>query len=405
MPYAGWFGVLDVSRKDFLPAFLLLFNAFTWVYMTFLMIDKFQKVFNLPTSEAIIIQLIFSLSVIGSSIISSISFHKQRLQFLYAWMILGAASSLLPLLLVAIPYVWSFALGFSLGVGMPVCLTYFADSSTVENRGSRGGLIFLAIYLVAALATIVFTLFDLTVGFVLLSVWRAAGLVLLILLKPQEIVDTEKKKKVNFSEVLKDKSFLLYLIPWIMFWLIDRFERPVFGNYLGNPLISSALMMGPIISSFSAFAGGLLADRIGRKKVIIGGFVALGLAYAVIGIAPDALISWYFYTIADGIAWGILLATFLFTLWGDLSQFGGREKYYVIGGTPFYFISVMELLLGSYAVQIPAYAAFSLASFFLFIAVLPLLYAPETLPQKHIELRQLRGYIEQARKIKEKAPA
>jgi MFS family permease len=164
-------------------------------------------------------------------------------------------------------------------------------------------------------------------------------------------------------------------------------------------------MMGPIISSFSAFLGGLLSDRIGRKKVIIGGFVALGLAYAVIGIAPNELTSWYFYTAADGVAWGILLATFLFTVWGDLSQFGGREKYYVIGGTPFYFINVMELLLGSYAVQIHPYTAFSLASFFLFIAVLPLLYAPETLPQKHVELRRLKGYIEQARKIKEKAAA
>jgi hypothetical protein len=111
---------------------------------------------------------------------------------------------------------------------------------------------------------------------------------------------------------------------------------------------------------------------------------------------------WYFYTAVDGIAWGILMVTFLLTIWGDLSQFGGREKYYVIGAAPFHLTRAMEPLLTSYATQIPANAAFSLASLFLFIAVLPLLYAPETLPEKKIELRRLKGYIEQAKKTREK---
>jgi hypothetical protein len=43
-----------------------------------------------------------------------------------------------------------------------------------------------------------------------------------------------------------------------------------------------------------------------------------------------------------------------------------------------------------------------LASFFLFVAVLPLIYAPETLPEKKMELRRLRSFAEEARKAKEK---
>jgi hypothetical protein len=47
-------------------------------------------------------------------------------------------------------------------------------------------------------------------------------------------------------------------------------------------------------------------------------------------------------------------------------------------------------------------AAFSIAGFFLFLAVLPLMYAPETLPERKIRLRQLRSYVEAAKKVREK---
>ena len=45
--------------------------------------------------------------------------------------------------------------------------------------------------------------------------------------------------------------------------------------------------------------------------------------------------------------------------------------------------------------------AFSLASFFLFVAVMPLVFAPETLPEKKIELRRLKKFADEATRIKE----
>jgi len=140
---------------------------------------------------------------------------------------------------------------------------------------------------------------------------------------------------------------------------------------------------------------------VGRKRVVIYGFVALGLAYAAIGIAPMLQFSWFFYVVIDAIAWGILLMIFILTLWGDLSQPGVREKYYVIGNTPFYLAALMQLFLAPYVKFIPPYAAFSLASFFLFVAVLPLLYAIETLPEKKMEARRLKDYAQSAMKFRE----
>ncbi len=49
-----------------------------------------------------------------------------------------------------------------------------------------------------------------------------------------------------------------------------------------------------------------------------------------------------------------------------------------------------------------ATTAFSLASFFLFVAVLPLMYANETLSEKRVKEMELKSYLEKAKKVKDK---
>ena len=191
-----------------------------------------------------------------------------------------------------------------------------------------------------------------------------------------------------------------------MFCLVDRFETPIQRNFLGDHYGPIAVL-GPIIGSLSAFVGGLLSDRIGRKRTVLYGFVSLGIAYAVIGIVswqnPSAqLILWYLSLSVLSISAGIVWVLFIMILWGDLSQSGAREKYYAIGTIPFFLTNIIQLYSAEYVTLIPETSAFSLAAFFLFLAVLPLLYAPETLPERKIELRRLRKYVDGAKKISEK---
>jgi hypothetical protein len=83
-----------------------------------------------------------------------------------------------------------------------------------------------------------------------------------------------------------------------------------------------------------------------------------------------------------------------------LSQSGSREKYYALGSVPFFLSYIIP-----YFVDLPSNdlgAAFSVAAFFLFVAILPLISAPETLPEKKMELRRLRNFAEEAQKAKEK---
>jgi len=399
----SWLSRVVTPRKDFLGVFILLLNAFTWYYMAVLIIDSYLKVFSPSATEILTLWSTYYGSVIISSIIGSMIPTRSKIRFLHLWMLIGIVSSFLPALSFIPPQMWTFALGFTFGLGMPACLNYFANHSTIENRGKTGGIIFLSFSLGAALLAVAFTQLSLITGVFVLAIWRGMGLVAFIPFRVNPSNKVEKKEHVSFRQVVTNRSFRLYIVAWTIFNLIDRFEWALWGRRL-DPSLNTVAVIGPVLGAVAAFIAGALSDRVGRKRIIIGGFVALGLAYGVLGIAPSMLFlfSWYLYLVVDGIAWGILFVTFLLTLWGDLSLGGGSEKYYAIGIAPYYFTGIMESIVTATVLEIPEYAAFSLASIFLFIAVLPLLFAPETLPEKKIEIRRLRGYLEHAKKLREK---
>ena len=398
-------GESSIIRKGFFIVFILLFNAFVWFYMTLTIIDGALSILSVTYAQNFIIWTAYYVAIVVSSIVGSFLSSKiGRLNLLYFWIILGVLTSLLPALLgnstVIHILVVCVLLGVSFGLGMPSCFAYFADWTLIENRGRTGGTILLITNLIAPLFAILFGMFNLIANSMIFTLWRATGLIIFFL-GPEEKTVSETKKNASFVSILRDKSFLFYFVAWFMFCFIDRFERPILRPFFGD-FHYLILMISPIIGSLSAFIAGLLSDQIGRKRIVLYGFISLGIAYAVIGMASDSVVSWYFYLAIDGIATGMLIVTFILILWGDLSQPGTREKYYAIGISPLYLTGITQLLSAPYVMLIPATSAFSVAAFFLFIAVLPILYAPETLPEKKIELRQLKKYIEKAKKVKDK---
>ena len=99
---------------------------------------------------------------------------------------------------------------------------------------------------------------------------------------------------------------------------------------------------------------------------------------------------------------GILYVTFIYVIWGDISEGKNSEKYYLLGGLPFLFSGITEALVQPFVKYIPISTSFSFASFFLFVAIIPLLYAPETLPEKAMKDRDLKSYLEKAQKLVQK---
>ncbi len=392
----------SILRKDLFLAFFLLFNAFSWWYVTRLTIDNFLSSLYVTYTQSTVIWIAYYFAIIGSSFVGSILSSKiSRLKILYSWTIFGVVTSPLPALFSSFTALHALLinilLGIAFGLGMPSCLAYFADCTDVENRGKMSGTIFLITNLSAPLILISFAMLDMKVSSLIITAWRALGLVV-FLSKPKKRVVSEIKGKNSFVSILHDKTFTLYFTAWLMFNFIDGFEGPVLNRIFGD---FQYILIAPLIGSVFTLIAGILCDRIGRKRVVLFGFVSMGIAYAIIGLAPTLLFSWYFFLTTESISWAIFYVTFILILWGDVSQSGSKEKYYVVGSAPFFLSSIVRIPFAPYSELIQETSAFSLASFFLFLAVLPLLYAPETLPERKIELRRLRKYVEKAKKHQE----
>jgi len=293
----------------------------------------------------------------------------------------------------------ALSLGVSLGLGMPTCMSYYTDCVPVENRGRIGGITIL----LTGLGTFAFGVAPIDDNFligIILAVWRLLSLVVFLSVKSFQTMKSTKDFS-SYKFILNQQSFILYFTPWVMFSLVNYLAVPFQLNPQYAPSDLTLIQTG--FQGIFAVLGGFFLDSVGRKRIAIAGFAMLGLGTAVLGLTSDPLIL-YFNAAIDGIAWGFLLVLFILTLWGDLSYSSSSDKYYALGVLPFFASRFLELTVGPYIVDSIKSSAtlFSLTAFFLFLAVLPLVYAPETLPEKHIKERELKSYIEKAQKAKEK---
>jgi MFS family permease len=318
-------------------------------------------------------------------------------------MLLGVVSSLIPLVYSdrVILLIVSLLFGVSFGLGLPICMKYYTECTATETRARFSGIIFF-LSILGMLSITAIENINIVPNVLILAIWRAMGLVVFLSLKPPEKLG-DQSRGISFISILENRQFLFYFVPWLMFSLVNYLSLPVqLVNFDENSLRFLTLVESVLISCF-ALISGFLSDFLGRKRMVIAGFILFGLGYAILGIYPKALSSWYIYMVADGIAWGIFHTLFVLTLWGDLSYGNASDKYYAIGGQPLLLSNFLRFILAPYiAVAVPDYAIFSFAALFLFLAVLPLVYASETLPEKTMKERELKSYIEKAKKAKEK---
>jgi MFS family permease len=391
-----------IAWIEFLPAFIIVSNSLVWYTLIY---GKFNsavaQLIPSPFQTEIIVSAFF-LAIAFSAILGGLLIPRKRITGLVLWMILGTIMTLfistIPLNSLPINTLVSILLGVSIGSGLPSALSFFARSTFVENRGLQGGITWSVIgFGILGLAFLVNSV-QTTIGLEILAIWRAIGLILFTVFVKKTTQNSIIQQAQSYKRIIARKDLILYLIPWIMFSLINFSETPILTKLLGNFSATAGFVEFAITGIF-AIVGGILADRIGRKIVVIAGFVLLGVEYGVLSLFSSNPISWYIYMVFDGASWGMFAVVFFITIWGDLSGEYEKERFYVIGGLPYLLASFLPLVLAQYAGSIQPSAAFSVASFFLFVAVLPLIYAPETLPEKTRKDRDLKGYLEKAQKF------
>ncbi|MDH5495160.1 MAG: hypothetical protein OEY24_05605, partial [Candidatus Bathyarchaeota archaeon] len=109
-------------KGEHIVAFALLFNTFSWYFIGLLMIDKVGYFFSEVSFENLYLRLVYTVSIIASALVGSVSLAKVRkVRFFYVWLLFGIIASLF----LATPMVSSLfttlvmvmLLGSSMGLG------------------------------------------------------------------------------------------------------------------------------------------------------------------------------------------------------------------------------------------------------------------------------------------------
>jgi len=401
------FSIDGYSNKSFLVIFFLVVNAFPWYFPLNIFLTNSFYSLGIEYRELLLIFGFHYIAVLLFAILGTALVNRvlSRESLISSWMLMGTVCSVLIIFLEANGhlhlYLLSFLLGASLGFGFPSCLAYFSDRFNTERRGRASGITIFGAFIGMFFIGFVISNLGFTESVLIFTLWRSIGLIVFHMFKPEKI-KIKEFVDVSHKSIFSEKSFILYIIPWITFTLVNFSHYPLQQYYWGVETSTVIATTEFGIGSIIALVGGYFSDMIGRKRLVILGYVILGIGYAILGIFPTNLISIGIYAVFDSIAWGLFALIFSMVIWGDLANNKMKDKYYLWGELPFLISSYISVIIAPYAKIVSISTFFSIASFFLFLAVVPLMYAPETLPEKVIRRRELRSYVEKAKKLREK---
>jgi len=378
-------------------------NKATSVYAVLSLASVYQIVtFNSFISQAIgseyyytFLSALFLVSVL-SMFLGAVAREKIQKEIHLIWNFLGvlfAASILLRLEGMPGLIVYSILGGVAAGLCIPDVVCHLFEITNFENRGAVSGLFIFSIYVIIFFSsTIISSVNDLAI--------------FILILKSISMLLASKRRfqKVKIEEPAFVKHPLrvplLYMFVWFIFLLVDVIVTNMALQKLTQSEIFVIQLESVLLGLTAMVIGGALADNIGRRKLIIFAYLYLGIEYSFVSLSSGELIR---YTFIDGIAWGILSALFLLVIWGDIGSIRARPIYaasaLTIGIASIYFKNLVPALGLNYDLT----QAFPLTSIFLFLSVVITAFIlPETLPEKIMKSRELRDYIETAKKIREK---
>jgi MFS family permease len=378
-------------------------SSFAWLFVFFAF---FRETFSHYLNDVGIVYngyfLFLGFAAFSAIIGSAVSETVNRRKFLIFWIFLGLAANVSLLLIQNLNEVYFFfisaVMGVSIGLGFPSCLGFLADCTAIEERARISGIVVLVTLLIVIFSFVFGSAVQFGTGLVvLLCVLRASSLFTFIM----DECGREKSIKIrSWANVLTSKNFLLYLFPWLMFSFIGSLVDHVFRG-LNSPELNSVGTIGGALHylcwAVFGLLSGIMADRLGRKQPIMIGLIMLGVSFAILGIVTNALTVVIYYAFS-GVAWGFLFTVYISVL-GDLAFYGSKEKFYAMGAImPLILTLGFSALTSLFKVTLSV-AVLPIFSLLLFLSILPVLRASETLPKKKREARMLKEHLDKVGKL------
>ncbi|UCF45365.1 MAG: MFS transporter [Candidatus Bathyarchaeota archaeon] len=398
---------LQISFRKFLALMFLFTSSFGWFLSFFARFDDIFSFFINSEFWLNIGNLLFLSSVIVSAFIGSMVVDKVARKKLLLFLTLFGLLSSVPLLFSRDANVALFLcvlLGASFGSLLPLVQSFFTDSTIPEERGRVSGFLILSIFIFAVFAMLIIDLLSLdSIGMFLIMIGlKLTGFLPFLLVS---IADKVEKAK-PWLQVLKNKDFGIYLLAYILFNVCSGLVtfiwsgRRVTEDFLAEH--NSAMVLRYFGIAIIAVFTGFWADKFGRKKPVILGVVMLGVAYALVGLTltPD---TYFLQLVFSGLAWGILIVIYNI-IPGDLAFPGSEYKFYTLGIIIPFILYTGINSGGRFLTFLPPLEIFStILSIVLFLSVIPILYAKETVSESKIQTTRLKEHIKKVKKVMKKA--
>lgn len=401
-PSLGFFTKdITIPLKRLIAVALLFSNTLLWFYIFhYYLLDALLRV---PGVDLFYIGLgkvfFYSFAVFSGIAGSLISERVERRKFLWCWLAIGFLTTVSLTVFRGLEFslLSSLFLGVSFGLGFPTCQAFLTESTTFEERGRVAAIVIFVSFVTLALILLFAQELGI-MGLVLICAALEGTSFLALFIDPcQREIGSIKP----WLSIVTSRAFASYAVPWFIFQLANGIL--LFGSLPSefNSVATTGLAFEVIAAIFAVLISGFLADFVGRKQPIMIGLLMLGISYAIFGLASTPL-SYFVYLAVEGIAWGLIAVSYMQVVLGDLSSgFGSKERFFALGGImiPLFTYTVFSVVQEWSNFSVPANTLSSILSIVLLASVIPVLRAPETMPEAKARARKLREHIEKVGKL------
>jgi hypothetical protein len=132
------------TLRQFAPVAVLILDSLVWFTLFNQTLSNLVDNMAPAPTENTLLHGMYYAGIAIAAVPGALVSIRRREAYLLVWMLFGSIMTALSALIAPEQvYVSALILGLagaSVGLGLPSCLAYFADSTTVEHRGTYGGL-------------------------------------------------------------------------------------------------------------------------------------------------------------------------------------------------------------------------------------------------------------------------